>query len=242
MRKLTLQKTQGKINGLSSELKAVADEYMEEGHNPKSALKYVYEPFKLDLQKEYQTVKIPVNHQEVDQFKDDTSGSISDILESYSFQEQLKYPQLSVLTSNKEKRWNKDEVTDLIKNDIITKAYIEGTTLTLVVNEAVISTVIFVRLSYGNDIDMDYSEAIISPENTFFYPNTILAYARTADNHLETLSKDGVTESSTHDKDFLDSLESTFSQKGAKKLKCILYSDNEVEKLLVDQKIRTVLK
>lgn len=161
----------------------------------------------------------------------------------YIFESQLIGSQLISLTRDKNKKWSQKEVSDLIRNTIITEAYIQGNTLTLVINDINMDAVVRVGIDYGKDIYMDRGEYFETPGPVpkFFYPKTILAYARPSDFDLELLSKNGVFSQCVLDVDFASCLEKELIRNGAIKLDKV-YGNNAAEKLLVAKGIRTVLK
>jgi len=140
------------------------------------------------------------------------TNGVSDLISKneYVFKEQLWYDELDkIIQYNRfDKKYSKDEVNELIKNDIIKEAYIKWTTLTLVVDDEKVktSTVTWVKTDFWTDIEMDYSEAIETPEWTYEYPNTFLAFYHNLNgNHFSSITKNWVFSSNWYyekDKDF----------------------------------------
>lgn len=164
--------------------------------------------------------------------------------EKYVFTKQLSYHELDAILSkdqfNRER--TKEEVDDLMKNNIIKDAYIENRTLNMIVDEHMKTGFPFILVDYWKDIEMDLSEWMETPRWTMMYPNTILAFTRTGEDSIQEVTKNGTFSSSNKlTKEFLDKYIETILSKWAVELNSI-YWWNDPEDLLKKVWIRRVLK
>lgn len=121
-----------------------------------------------------------------------TLGSNTDL--DYRFGEQLDYFSLaSLLLHNEDREWNVEQITELLKNNIIKHAFIQWDEVKFEINdkaEDIIST-IGVVIDYGKRIQLDQSEVIDYAPRGKQYPNTVLAYSKVSGDRMVIIKKDG---------------------------------------------------
>lgn len=180
------------------------------------------------------------------------NNNIFDLLNEtpYKFIRQINFIDLNSLIKerNKELKWSHNEVLELLRNDIVTEAYIQGLELVLTYDSQ--DQNIWFSGSYTIDIDFwtliekDSRNEIQSPNGFIFHPHNILAYSRSSSDKMELLTIQGdfsiIKETETK---FLDKLMTILSNDdvAAEKLDSV-YNWNESEDLLIKHKIKIYLK
>lgn len=164
----------------------------------------------------------------------------------YKFSNQLWYYELKdVIKTKWYNKWTKEEVDDLLKNEIVEKAYIQEWIVMLITHDkqARVSRIPWIVTDFGKKVaETDYSEPMTTTKNTYLYPKNILAYKKIWDNSVETITKNWVFSSHTWlPKAFINKFVKRAKENWAVKLPTIYWWD-DWEKLLIQQWIRQILK
>ena len=160
--------------------------------------------------------------------------------EPYEFKEQLSYSELTKIIEDKTKQWSDDEIMALLQNDIIISARQTEKTVALDVNDGVQSTFTYVQSESGEYIETDHDERVKTPHGGFLFPNATLAFARTATDKLELVTKCGGFSIHTLPEEFIDKYVNILEGSGAIKRNEIYSPD--INDFLVEKGILTILK